>query len=172
MAGWPTDKALQSSCVKHLFADAGLISTIRSDVRIETEEALMAGRTIVEKAAEKVGYGLAMAEDIAGSIKSAVGAALDAVAKPPQEGSSDAATKMPGRAVAQRATKKAPAKNAVKKTASKKSASAKPVAKKPAIKKSTAAKSSIRKSPAKKAASRKAAKKTVKTSANKTRARR
>src|ERR1700751_4327787 len=36
----------------------------------------MAEKTIVEKAAETVGYGLAMAEDVAGSIKTAGGAAI------------------------------------------------------------------------------------------------
>jgi hypothetical protein len=32
----------------------------------------MAEKTIVEKAAEAVGYGIAMAEDVAGSVKTAV----------------------------------------------------------------------------------------------------
>ena len=39
----------------------------------------MAEKTIVEKAAEAVGYGIAMAEDVAGSVKTAVGAAVTTV---------------------------------------------------------------------------------------------
>jgi hypothetical protein len=39
----------------------------------------MAEKTIVEKAAEKVGYGLAMAEDVAGSVKTAFGTAVATV---------------------------------------------------------------------------------------------
>ena len=39
----------------------------------------MAGKTILEKAARKVGYGLAMAEDVGGSIKTAVGGAVASV---------------------------------------------------------------------------------------------
>ena len=103
----------------------------------------MADKTIVEKAAEKVGYGLAMAEDVAGSVKTAVGAALTTVTKalkkaPPQK----ATKKVAKKAVAQRAAKKEPAKTAVKKTAA-------------------------RKSPAKKTVAKKASKKTVKTPAKK-----
>ena len=103
----------------------------------------MAEKTIVEKAAEKVGYGLAMAEDVAGSVKTAVGAAMTTVTKalkkaPPGK----AAKKVAKKAVAHQAAKKAPAKKAVKKTAAKKS-------------------------PAKKTAAKKASKKSVKTPAKK-----
>ena len=36
---------------------------------VKTEDLRMAEKTIVEKAAEKVGYGLAMAEDVAGAVR-------------------------------------------------------------------------------------------------------
>ena len=39
----------------------------------------MAEKTIVEKAAEIVGYGIAMAEDVAGSVKTAVGTAVTTI---------------------------------------------------------------------------------------------
>src|ERR1700749_4997158 len=58
----------------------------------------MAEKTIAEKAAETVGYGLAMAEDVAGSVRTAVGAAMTTVTK---------------------ALKKAPPKKAAKKVAKK-----------------------------------------------------
>jgi hypothetical protein len=87
----------------------------------------MAEKTIVEKAAEKVGFGLAMAEDVAGSVKTAVDAAVTKVTK---------------------ALKKAPAKKAAKKSPAKKAAK-KDVAKKTPAKK--AAKNVIKKVPAKKA---------------------
>ena len=41
----------------------------------------MAGKTILEKAAGKVGYGLAMAEDVAGSVKTAFGGAVASVTR-------------------------------------------------------------------------------------------
>ena len=44
----------------------------------------MAEKTILEKAAEKVGYGLAMVEDVAGSVKAAVGGAVAAATKSPR----------------------------------------------------------------------------------------
>jgi hypothetical protein len=104
----------------------------------------MAEKTIVEKAAEKVGYGLAMAEDVAGSVKTAVGAAMTTVTKvlkkaPPRK----AAKKVAKKAVAHPAAKKWPVKNAVKNTAAKES-------------------------PAKKTAAKKASKKSVRTPAKKT----
>jgi hypothetical protein len=102
----------------------------------------MAEKTIVEKAAEKVGYGLAMAEDVAGTVKTAVGAAVTTVnnaLKPAKE----APKKVAKKAVAKSAAKRAPAKKAAKKTAAKKS-------------------------PAKKTAARKTAKKSVKAPAKKT----
>ena len=39
----------------------------------------MAEKTILEKAAEAVGFGMAMAEDVAGSVKTAVGSAVTTV---------------------------------------------------------------------------------------------
>ena len=102
----------------------------------------MAEKTIVEKAAEKVGYGLAMAEDVAGTLKTAVGAAVTTVTNaltPAKE----APRKVANKAVEKSAATKAPTKKAAKKTAAKKS-------------------------PAKKTAARKAAKKSVKAPAKKT----
>jgi len=96
----------------------------------------MANKTFVEKAAEKVGYGLAMAEDVAGTVKTAIGSVAEAL-------------------------KKSPAKKVVnlpaKKTATKQPA--KKAAKKSAAKKSAAKKSAAKKAPAKKSAPKKAAKK-------------
>jgi len=102
----------------------------------------MAEKTIVEKAAEKVGYGLAMAEDVAGTLKTAVGAAVTTVTNaltPAKE----APRKVANKSVEKSAAKKAPTKKAAKKTA-------------------------VKKSPAKKTAPRKAAKKSVKAPAKKT----
>jgi hypothetical protein len=104
----------------------------------------MAEKTIVEKAAETVGYGLAMAEDVAGSLKTAVGAAITTVTK---------------------ALKKAPPSNQPK-TVGKKS-SAQPAAKK-APKKKAAKKTVAKDSPARKGPAKKASKKSVKTPAKKT----
>ena len=102
----------------------------------------MAEKTILEKAAEKVGYGLAMAEDVAGTVKTAVGAAVTTVTNvltPAKE----VPKKMAKKAVAKSAAKKGPAKKAAKKTAAKKS-------------------------PAKRTAAKKASKKSVKAPAKKT----
>jgi hypothetical protein len=41
----------------------------------------MAEKTMIEKAAMAVGFGIAMAEDVAGAAKTAVGAALTTVQK-------------------------------------------------------------------------------------------
>jgi hypothetical protein len=80
----------------------------------------MAGKTILEKAARKVGYGLAMAEDVAGSVKTAVGGAVASVTAalaPAKKTSRPLATKTP----LESAPKRAPPKKAAKKTAAKKS---------------------------------------------------
>ena len=98
----------------------------------------MAGKTILEKAARKVGYGLAMAEDVAGSVKTAVGGAVATV--------TEALT--PAKKASEPLAKKAPVKSALKKTPAKKAAK----------------KSAAKKSPNKKIAT----KKTVKTPAKKT----
>lgn len=102
----------------------------------------MPEKTLVEKAAETVGYGLAMAEDVAGSVKTVVDAAVTKVTKV-----------------------LTPAKKAPKKTANtvaKKSAAKKSLTKK-AVKKSAA-----KKSPAKKTAAKRTTKKSVKSVAQKT----
>jgi len=80
----------------------------------------MAGKTILEKAAGKVGYGLAMAEDVAGSVKTAVGGAVASVTEvltPAKKASKPLAKK----AHVESAPKKAAPKKAAKKTAAKKS---------------------------------------------------
>ena len=68
----------------------------------------MAEKTILEKAAEKVGYGLAMAEDVAGSVKTAVGGAVATVTEaltPAKKVSKPLAKKVPVKST----PKKAPA---------------------------------------------------------------
>jgi hypothetical protein len=97
----------------------------------------MAEKTIFEKAAEKVGYGLAMAEDVAGSVKTAVGGAVATV--------TDALT--PAKKTSEPFAKKAPVKTAPKKAPAEKTAA--------------------KKSPTKKIATKKAAKKSLKTPAKK-----
>ena len=101
----------------------------------------MANKTFIEIAAEKVGYGLAMAEDVAGTVKTAIGSATDAV-------TNSTAVQEVKKAV-KRTTGKIPTKKAAKK----------PPAKKSSAKKSAAKKSAAKKSPAKKSAPKKAAKK-------------
>jgi hypothetical protein len=103
----------------------------------------MAEKTIVEKAAEKVGYGLAMAEDVAGTVKTAIGNAVTTV--------TEALKRPPGKKIAKTAAKNAVAKKAAKKGSPKKAA------------KKTAAK----KVPAKKTAAKKAANKSTKKPAKK-----
>jgi hypothetical protein len=103
----------------------------------------MAEKTIVEKAAEAVGYGIAMAEDVAGSVKTAVGTAVTAV--------TDVLTKSPSKkATIKKTAQKAPAKKAVAKKAPAKKSPAKKAAKKALVKK-----------PAKKIPAKKAVKKTA-----------
>lgn len=79
----------------------------------------MAEKTILEKAAGKLGYGLAMAEDVAGSVKAAVGGAVASVteALTPKKASEPLAKKAPVKS----APKKASPKKAAKKAAAKKS---------------------------------------------------
>lgn len=93
----------------------------------------MANRTIVEKAAEKVGYGLAMAEDVAGTVKTAIGSVADALKKSPAGKETKKAGKKAARTtLAKKAAKKSAAKSPAKKTAPKKAA--KKLPKKPAKK--------------------------------------
>jgi hypothetical protein len=86
----------------------------------------MASKTFVEKAAEKVGYGLAMAEDVAGSVKSAIGSAAEALTNSPavtavKKAVKNAAGTTPTKkAVKKPPPKKSPAKKAVPKKAAKK----------------------------------------------------
>ena len=100
----------------------------------------MAEKSIVEKAAEAVGYGMAMAEDVAGSVKTAVGSAVATVTgvltKSPEKKApvKKTAQQLPAKKVAAKKTvKKASAKKAAKKAVAKKTAKkgpAKKVAKK------------------------------------------
>jgi 3-dehydroquinate synthetase len=98
----------------------------------------MAEKSIVEKAGEAVGYGMAMASDVAGSIKTAFDAAVSTVGD---------------------VLKKAPAKQSEKKAVAKKKAAKKSAAKKSAGKKTPAKKAAVKESPAKKSPAKKAAKK-------------
>ena len=94
----------------------------------------MAEKTIVDKAGETVGIGMAMASDVAGAVKTAITAVTEVMKKAPAE-------KAAKKAVIKKAVKKAPAKKAAKKD----------VARKTPVKK--AAKKSVTK-PAKKAKAR------------------
>ena len=120
----------------------------------------MAEKTMVEKAGEAVGFGIAMAEDVAGVVKTVVGAAVTTVTEVLKKAP---ATKAPVKQVA----KKAPAKKAAKKAPATKAVK-KPVTTKTAGKKSTAKKAAEKvagkKTPAKKAV-KKAVKGTVKKAA-------
>jgi hypothetical protein len=92
----------------------------------------MAEKTIVDKAGETVGVGIAMASDVAGAIKTAFGAAVTTV--------SEVLKKAPAKRVTPRTTaKKPPVKKAAKKTPAKKVAkkvAAKNMPAKKAVKKS------------------------------------
>ena len=98
----------------------------------------MADKALIDKAGETVGIGVEMVSDVAGAIKTAIGAAVIAVTEVAKE------------TPAKKAEKKAPAKKSTKKAVAKKAAKAPPA-------KKTAAK----KSPAKKAAAKKAVKKSA-----------
>jgi hypothetical protein len=131
-----------------------LTCTIRNCERTQRLRDLkMAEKTIVERAAEAVGYGIAMAEDVAGSVKTAVGAAVTTV--------TGVLTKTPAKKAA---AKKTVAKKTAKK-ASPKKATKKAVTKKAA--KKTPTKKVVKKVAAKKTPAKKAAKKTVKKSGKK-----
>ena len=86
----------------------------------------MANKTFVEKAAEKVGYGLAMAEDVAGTVKTAIGSVAEALKKSPVRKEAKKAVKKAARttptkkAAKKSAARKAPAKKTVPKKAAKK----------------------------------------------------
>ena len=102
----------------------------------------MADETIPEKAGFAVGYGIAAAEDAAGTIKTVFDSAVAAV--------TGALKKGPAKKALRKAAKKTPAKKAAKKAASKKASKKAP------------AKKAAKKSAAKKPPAKKAAKKAVK----------
>jgi hypothetical protein len=103
----------------------------------------MTEKSIVEKAGEAVGYGMAMASDVAGTIKTAFDAAVTTVGD---------------------ALKKAPATKASKKAVAKKAAKNSP-AKKSVVKKTPAKKATVKKTTAKTSPAKKATKKSVTTPA-------
>jgi tryptophan synthase alpha subunit len=78
----------------------------------------MTDKTMVEKAGEAVGFGIAMAEDVAGAVKTAVGVAVTTVtgvlkkAPPTNASVKQVAKKTP----AKKPAKKTPATKAIKKT--------------------------------------------------------
>lgn len=81
----------------------------------------MAKKTIVDKAGETVGVGIAMASDVAGAIKTAIGGAVTAVTEVlKKEPATKAAKKVAKKAVGKKAAPKAPAKKVAKKAAAKK----------------------------------------------------
>ena len=84
----------------------------------------MAEKTLLEKAGAAVGFGMAMAEDVAGTVKTAVGAAVTTVtdvlktAPAKKARAKKTATKSPAKKIAaKKVVRKAPAKKAVKKAA-------------------------------------------------------
>ena len=96
----------------------------------------MTNKTFVEKAAEKVGYGLAMAEDVAGAVKTAIGSAAEALKKSPaREDAKKPLNKAAGTTPAKKAAKKSPAKKSPAKKAPAKKAPAKKAVPKKAAKK-------------------------------------
>ncbi len=102
----------------------------------------MAENTIVDKAGATVGVGIAMASDVAGAIKTAIGGAMTAM--------SDVLKNEPAKkTAAKKPAKKSAAKKAVKKASAKKAAKKAP------------AKKAAKKAPAKKGAKETAARKTV-----------
>jgi hypothetical protein len=103
----------------------------------------MAEKTIIEKAAKAVGFGIAMAEDVAGTVKSAVGAAVTTVTEVLKTAPAKKAPAKPvvKKAPAKKAAKKAPATKTIKKRATG-TAAKKPTAKKAAKK---AVKKSVKK---------------------------
>lgn len=82
----------------------------------------MANKTFVEKAAETVGYGLAMAEDVAGTVKTAIGSVAKALKKSPaKKGAKKAVRTIPTKKTAQKSlAKKSLAKKSLAKKAAKK----------------------------------------------------
>jgi hypothetical protein len=125
----------------------------------------MADETLLEKTAKVVGFGMAMAEDIAVTVKEKVGDAVTTVTgvvttSPAKKASEKKAARNP-------AAKKAPAKKMIKKTLTQKApakkAATKTVAKKSAVKKTV--KRATPKKAAKKFTLKKTAKKSLKQAA-------
>jgi len=86
----------------------------------------MAKKTLIEKAAEKVGYGLAMAEDLAGTVQSAVGSVAQALKKsPPAKAAKKVVKKAAGTKPRKKSAKKASARGTAKKAAKRPKKSAK-----------------------------------------------
>jgi hypothetical protein len=105
----------------------------------------MVEKTIVDKAGETVGIGIEMTSDVAGAIKTAVGAAVTSVGEVLKK---EAVEKSAKKTVTKKAILKSPAKKAGKRTAVKKTPAkkaAKKTAKKTTPKK--AAKKSVKKAP-------------------------
>ncbi|HTB95959.1 MAG TPA: hypothetical protein VK716_03055 [Terracidiphilus sp.] len=95
----------------------------------------MAKKTLVEKAATTVGYGLAMAEDVAGNVKTAIEGAVTSVTEALKKPAAKKTAKKPAKkAAAKKPAKKAPAKKSAEKNAAKKSPAKKTAAKKAAKK--------------------------------------
>lgn len=115
----------------------------------------MANKTFVEKAAEKVGYGLAMAEDLAGAVRTTVAGALK---QSPASEEAKGVRKAPATAPARKAAeepvaRKSPAKRAAgKKSPAKKAAKKRTFAKRTPAKKAAKKRASGQRTPAKKAA--------------------
>jgi outer membrane biosynthesis protein TonB len=117
----------------------------------------MANKTLVEKAAEKVGYGLAMAEDLAGTVRTAIGSVTEALKISPARKE----TKEPTAEVVRTPpTKKAPKKSPVKESPAGKSHAKK------------SPKSPAKESPAKRAVQKAGKKQTQKPATKSTRPRR
>jgi hypothetical protein len=87
----------------------------------------MAEKTLVVKAGETVGIGMAMASDVAGAIKTAIDAAVTTVTQVLHSAPAKKASAK--KAVTKKAAKKAPAKKIAKKAAAKKTPVKKPAKK-------------------------------------------
>jgi|ERR1700677_2086432 hypothetical protein len=117
----------------------------------------MAEETILEKAGRAVGFGMAMAEDLAGGVKTAVGSAVTTVTEVLKSSPAK-------KAVTNKATIKVPAKKPAKKAVTKKAVKKAPVNKSA---KKAVAKKAAKKSAAKKIPAKKAVKKSIKKAAKK-----
>jgi hypothetical protein len=127
-------------------------SGLRMNLKLEGSE--MAEKTILEKAGNAVGFGIAMVEDLAGTVKAAVGTAVNTVtgvlktAPATNLMAKKSDPRNPAKKAAKVVTKKTTKKALAKKTA-RKALAIKAVAKAPS--KRAAKKVLVRKDPAKKA---------------------